>query len=260
MPIASSDAQPPNDHEFTSLLEGDVTSVVYSCIWRLSSSGFFKTANCTTGHLKDGTPFIKPRDWLSFEAQSRNGSELFESLRACECDEEDNIIDPLSDFDESVPLIALAARLVWEDQCERGEIFSEIWYCAKIIELWFWPLFSMVDRAVLIGQLYAEMNIKYVHENDAMKGKKFTGGAKQAKKASDQKKRDRVARFNLVEAEFRKLTEEELRQSRTKSTGRIKAKSLARFIQNRLYFENAHVRPIKLEQIAKIIRDIIEKK
>jgi hypothetical protein len=259
MPFASADTPPPNDLEFTALLEGDLASVIYSCIWQLSNAGFFKTASCRNGYLSDGTPFIKPRDWLYFEAKSDSGSVLFEALRDIEVDQDDNVLDPFDLSGKKVPLIAVAARLVWEDQCKRGEMFSEIWYCAKIIEMWFWPSSSIIDRAVLIGQLYAEMNIKYVHEEDAMKGKKFKGGAKQAKNATDQKKRDRLARSNLVEAELLKLSEAELSQFRTKSTDRIRAKSLARFIQHRLCFEEAHVRPINLEQIAKIIQEVHKK-
>ena len=259
MPFAPSDTKRPNDLKFTSLLEGDMTSVIYSCIWRLSDAGIFKTASGMTGYLDDRTPFIRPKDWLCFEAKSRDGTVLLGPLKACECDDEGNIIDPLSDPDERVPLIALAAKLIWEDQCKRDEIFSQIWYCAKIIELWFWPAYSIVDRAVLIGQLYAEMNIKHTHEDDAMHGKKFTGGPKQTKNATSQKKRDRETRFKLVKAEFQKLTEAELSQYRTQNDGRIKAKPVARHIKGMLRFEDAHVRPIGLDQIALIIQEIIEK-
>jgi hypothetical protein len=260
MPFASSETVPPDDVEFTALLESDLSSVIYSCIWMLSQFGFFKKAACRSGYHDDGTPFVKPRDWLHFEASAMDGSALFETIRDTECDDEGCVIDPFwESTSKKVPLIAVAAKLIWADQCVRGEIFSEPWYCAKILELWYWPSYSIVDRAVLIGQLYAELGIKYAHEEDTVRGQKFRGGPKQARNANEQSKRDRKTRFRLVEDQLQLLSEAELASFCVKSSGRIKAKPLARLIESRIRFEAAKVRPVKLEAIAEILKEILQK-
>ncbi len=259
MPFASSEAGPPDDFEFTALLESDLSSVVFSCLLTLCRLGFFKSAESRIGYDDDGTPFVKPKDWLHFEARALDGSVLFEPIRDTECDDKGNVIDPLWESPSKVPLIAVAAKLIWADECARGEIFSVPWYCAKILELWFWPSDSIVDRAVLIGQLYAELGIKFAHEEDTIRGQKFRGGAKQARSATEQSKRDRKTRFRLVEEQFQLLSEAELATFRVKGTRRIKAKPFARFIESRICFEAAKVRPVKLEAITEILKEILQK-
>ena len=153
------------DEVFSDLISSEIISAVCACAMALSETKYLKSNPKITSSFDAGVGSVIIKNWLNIDVLDNKEEPLFELLR-----------DEGEDFkilvEGSAPILAIgiAAELIVKDICQLGNIFSEEWYFAKILQEYFWPKTSRSDQLFLIGMLWEQLAQKQKNEEFVLRG------------------------------------------------------------------------------------------
>ena len=153
-----------DDETYSDLIICELETSIVACALFLSRTDYLKSNPDITTRIDDQGYSVTIENWLDMNVLDFEGKPLFE------CFAEKGEDFELSDGVDTIPAIGIAVKIIGRDICRRGNLFSEEWYMAKILQEYFWPKLNRENQIFLMGVLWEQLAQKQEHEEYVMRG------------------------------------------------------------------------------------------
>jgi hypothetical protein len=155
------------DGAYSELIVSELSSTISTCVYFLRLGKYLRSPVQITTRICGQKQKVSVRDWLDKSVNRGDGSSLFGPL----LEHGEEYSEEQGDHLEPIPAIGVAARLIVQDICENGGLFSDEWYFAKILQEYFCPKYMREDQIHLIGVLWEQLAQKQANEESVLRGR-----------------------------------------------------------------------------------------